>query len=80
MLGFPYTNKFAIKRAKEGLEGSYMSMYTMSFSLAHIFCPLLSFSIIGSFGYQTNWLVTGFYCLLAVTLSYWLGYRIKNKL
>lgn len=80
MLGFPYTNKFAIKRAKEGLEGSYMAMYSVSFSLAHIFCPLLSFSIIETYGYQSNWLITGCYCLLAVALSYWLNNRIKNKL
>jgi predicted MFS family arabinose efflux permease len=80
MLGFPYTNKFALKRAKEGLEGSYMAMYTVSFSLAHIFCPLLSFSIIGQYGYQINWLITGSYCLIAVFLSYWLNHRIKNKL
>lgn len=80
MLGFPYTNKFALKRAKDGLEGSYMAMYTISFSLAHIFCPLLSFSIIGAYGYQENWLVTGGYCLIAVVLSFWLHKRTKNEL
>ena len=79
MLGFPYTNKFAIKRSKDGFEGSYMAMYTISFSLAHIFCPLLSFSIIDTYGYQINWLITGCYCLLAVALSYWLHKRIKNN-
>ena len=79
MLGFPYTNKFALSRAKEGLEGSYMAMYAMSFSLAHIFSPKIGFSIIDLYGYQVNWLVTAGYGLLGVILSYWLFNRVKNE-
>ena len=80
MLGFPYTNRFALGRAKEGLEGSYMAMYAMSFSLAHIFSPKIGLSIIHHYDYQVNWLVTGSYGLLGVLLSYWLHHRIKQNL
>ncbi len=80
MLGFPYTNKFALNRAKDGLEGSYMAMYAMSFSLAHIFSPKISLSVIHHYGYQINWLVTTAYGLLAIVLSYWLHNRIKQNL
>ncbi len=80
MLGFPYTNRFALNRAKEGLEGSYMAMYAMSFSLAHIFSPKIGLSIIHHFGYQINWLVTASYGLFGIILSYWLYNRIKQKL
>ncbi|MBV7268458.1 MFS transporter [Winogradskyella luteola] len=80
MLGFPYTNKFALQRAKEGLEGSYMAMYAMSFSLAHIFSPKFGLDIVDLYGYQVNWLVTGGYGVLAVILSYWLHHRIKQNL
>ncbi|MBC2845586.1 MDR family MFS transporter [Winogradskyella flava] len=80
MLGFPYTNKFALQRAKEGLEGSYMAMYAMSFSLAHIFSPKIGLTVIDYFGYQVNWLVTAGYGLTAVILSYWLHNRIKQNL
>lgn len=79
MLGFPYTNKFVLSRAKEGLEGSYMAMYAMSFSLAHIFSPKIGLSIIYNYGYQVNWLVTAGYGLLAVVLSYWLLIRLKKE-
>jgi predicted MFS family arabinose efflux permease len=79
MLGFPYTNKFALQRAKEGLEGSYMAMYAMSFSLAHIFSPKIGLSIIAHYGYQINWLVTAGYGLLGVILSYWLFNRVKKE-
>ena len=80
MLGFPYTNKFVLKRAKDGLEGSYMAMYTMSFSIAHIFSPKIGLSIIDLYGYQVNWLVTGGYGLLGVILALWLHKRIKQNL
>lgn len=79
MLGFPYTNKFALRRAKEGLEGSYMAMYAMSFSLAHIFSPKISLSIIDIYGYQINWLITAGYGVIAIILSYWLHYRTKQN-
>ncbi|MCC1484491.1 MDR family MFS transporter [Winogradskyella immobilis] len=72
MLGFPYTNKFVLSRAKEGLEGSYMAMYTISFSIAHIFSPKISLSLIYNYGYQVNWLFTAGYGLLGIILSYWL--------
>lgn len=80
MLGFPYTNKFVLKRAKEGLEGSYMAMYAMSFSIAHIFSPKIGLSMIDLYGYQVNWLVTGAYGLLGVLLSLLLHKRIKQGL
>ena len=80
MLGFPYSNTFALKRAKEGFEGSYMSFYAMSFSLAIIFSPKIGLSIVDSYGYQINWLVTGGFGGISVLLSFWLNKRIKNNL
>ncbi len=42
MISFPFTNTFAMSRAKKGYEGSYMAWYSISFSIAHIICPILS--------------------------------------
>jgi len=80
MLGFPYTNAFAIKRAKEGFEGSYMALYVMSFSLAHIFSSKIGLTVVAKYGYQINWLVTALYVVIAVLLSLWLNKRVKNNL
>jgi predicted MFS family arabinose efflux permease len=80
MLGFPYTNKFALNRAKEGFEGSYMALYSVSFSLAHIFGAKIGLDVIDAYGYQANWLLTGTYGALGVLLSLWLQRRIKKKL
>ena len=80
MLGFPYTNAYAIKRAKEGHEGSYMALYAMAFAFAHMLSPIIGLNIIEDYGYQINWLVTGSYCALAVVLSLWLHKRAKLNL
>ena len=80
MIGFPYTNAFALSRAKKGSEGSYMALYTMSFALAFIVGPKIGMDIIENYGYTINWIITGSYSLIAVILSIWLQKRIKNNL
>ena len=78
MIGFPYTNSYAIKRAKEGYEGSYMALYAMAFSLAHIFSSKTGLEIVANFGHQVNWFVTGTYGIIAMFLSIWLHNRTKK--
>jgi len=78
MIAFPFTNTFAINRAKKGYEGSYMAWYSISFSFAHILCPVLSFAIIENLGYRTNWIITAIYGFIAMILSLWL-YSILKK-
>ncbi|MFK7748103.1 MAG: MDR family MFS transporter [Kordia sp.] len=80
MIGFPYTNKFAVNRAKEGYEGSYMALYAMAFSVAHIFSPKIGLEIVGKYGYQINWLVTGMYGVIAILLALWLHKRTQKGL
>ena len=79
MISFPFTNTFAMNRAKKGQEGIYMAWYSISFSFAHIICPILSFSIIEQFGYNTNWTFAAIYGLLAMALSVWLYQSLKKK-
>ncbi len=79
MISFPFTNTFAMNQAKKGYEGKYMAWYSISFSFAHILCPILSFAIIDKFGYKTNWSLTAIYGLIAMLLSVWLYRILKNK-
>ena len=69
MLGFPYTNWFAMKRAKPGMEGSYMALYTMSFSVAHILSAKIGLGVIEKYGYATNWVLMILLCILAIGLT-----------
>ncbi len=79
MIGFPYTNAFAMKRAKIGNEGRYMALYTMSFSMAHIVSAKLGLDIIAKYGYNVNFIVVGVFGIIAVILSIWLRNIILNE-
>ena len=79
MIGFPYTNAFAMQRAKSGNIGRYMAFYTMSFSLAHILGPKLGLDIVSMFGYQVNFAMVSLFGLLAIVLSLWLQKVVKKE-
>ncbi|MFK8059410.1 MAG: MFS transporter, partial [Polaribacter sp.] len=37
MIGLPFSNSFAMDRAKNGNQGEYMALYSMAFAFSHIF-------------------------------------------
>ena len=77
MLAFPFTNNFAMLRAPEGKEGKYLALYTMAFSLAHIFSAKTGMEVIDQFGYAANWYLMGVLGVMAVILMLWLRRRLK---
>ncbi len=79
IIAFPFTNTFAIKRAKNGNEGRYMGLYTMTFSLAHILCPMISLNLIERTNFYTNWWLVSGIGLIAILCSYWLVKGIKKE-
>ncbi|MBC9796215.1 MDR family MFS transporter [Sinomicrobium weinanense] len=80
MLGFPYTNAFAMSRASKGREGRYMALYTMSFSLAHIWSAKTGMEIIDRWGYNANWFFMGSLGLIAVACSILLRNMINKEI
>jgi len=79
MLAFPFTNSFAMTKAVKGKEGLYMALYAMAFSLAHIFSAKTGMEIVDRFGFDANWYLMGFLCLIAVLLSIWLRSLLRMK-
>lgn len=76
MISFPFSNKFALDRSKLGRQGAYMGIYTMSFSVAHIFGHNSGMQITALFGFQTTWLF-----LIGLTFVAWfLLYTVKKLL
>jgi MFS family permease len=80
MVGFPYTNAFAMKRAKAGNEGRYMALYTMAFSLAHIISPKLGLDVVAKYGYQSNFILISLIAFVAILLSVWLKKELAKKM
>jgi predicted MFS family arabinose efflux permease len=79
ILTFPFSNAFALSRAPRGLEGRYMALYTMSFSLAHIVSSKVGFGIIDGPGYQTNWLFMACIGVIATLCCVWIKRALSNE-
>lgn len=63
MIAFPFSNAFAMDRAKKGKQGEYLAMYVMSFSIAHVFGHNVGLRLIDLYGYNNTWnimIVLGF--------------------
>ena len=79
MFAFPFSNSFAMSRAPKGHEGRYMAIFTMTYSMAHIFSAKSGMTIIDHFGYQANWLFMGTLGFISVLLGLLVYKLIKNK-
>ena len=75
MIAFPFSNKFALDRSKLGRQGAYMAIYSMSFSVAHIFGHNSGMQITEAYGFQATW-----YFLLGLTLVAWLLLHIAQRM
>jgi predicted MFS family arabinose efflux permease len=74
MFVMPFSTNFVFDYATKGSGGSYMGMYTISYSLANIIAPLLGTQVIALWGYNTHWAVTG-----ALALVSWVGFWLLEK-
>lgn len=79
MMSFPCFNSVALSRAPKGQHGKYMGIFTMSFSIGHIFSSKIGMDIIENYGYVTNWFVMGCVGLLGVILLYIMDKMIQKE-
>lgn len=76
MIAFPFSNAFAVDRAKKGNQGEYMALYSMSFSIAHIFGHNAGLQMTAFLGFDNTWyIITGIAAICALIL-----FVLKEKL
>ena len=68
MIAFPFSNAFAMDRAKRGNQGEYMALYSIAFSISHVFAHNSGMRSISNFGYDFTWYGVTFICLLGILL------------
>lgn len=79
MIAFPFSNAFTIDRAKKGNQGEYMALYSISFSIAHIFGHNAGMQMAAHLGYVNTWyIVTGIAVICALIL-FFLNRRLKRQ-
>lgn len=72
MLGFPFSNAYALERSKRGNQGSFMAMYSMSFSVAHILGPNIGMQFSAKYGYEATWYLMGAIGMVVCFIFLWL--------
>lgn len=79
MIAFPFSNAFAMDRAKQGKQGEYLSMYVMAFSIAHIFGHNAGLRLVDNFGYDNTWYIMIFLGAIGIFLLYYLKQKLATK-
>jgi predicted MFS family arabinose efflux permease len=55
MIAFPFSNAFALQRARRGNPGEYMALYSIGFAIAHILGHNTGMQFVARFGYNFTW-------------------------
>jgi predicted MFS family arabinose efflux permease len=79
MLGFPYSNAFAMKRAQKGSEGRYMALYSMAFAAAHVVSPKIGMDVVARYGYFFNFMVITCLSSLSIILAIRLHLMVNKE-
>ena len=80
MIAFPFSNSFALGRAERGKQGSYMALYSIAFSLSHIFGHNSGMQLISKFDYFFTWNVMIALTVIACGLLLYLRYLLKKEI
>ncbi len=79
MIAFPFSNAFAMQRAKRGNQGEYMALYTISFSIAHIFGHNAGLQMVDRLGFDITWYIMTGLGLVCMSLLYYLKVYMKSQ-
>lgn len=70
IFAMPFMATFVVDRSNERNRGSYMGLYTISFSVALIIAPFLGSRVIAHLGFDILWWGTGIISLITATGFY----------
>jgi predicted MFS family arabinose efflux permease len=79
MIAFPFSNAFAMDRAKKGNQGEYMALYSISFSIAHIFGHNAGMRMVDNLGFNNTWYIVTILAALCVFLLFILSQYLNIK-
>lgn len=77
MIGFPFSNSLALEMAPKGRKGSYMGLYSMSFSVAHLIGHNGGMNLVNTFGYFKTWILFALFLVLIGGITIWLFFLLK---
>jgi predicted MFS family arabinose efflux permease len=78
MLAMPFMNTFTIERSTPSTRGQYTALYSMTYSLAHVFAPTIGAQVAANWGFHGLWWVLAGMSGGAVFGFWWLGKRVVD--
>lgn len=79
MIAFPFSNSFALNRSDGKKRGSYMALYSIAFSVSHIFGHNTGMQLIANFGFDFTWYTMLFLAIFACLLLLILQNLLKKE-
>lgn len=79
MIGSPFSSALALDMAPKGRKGSYMGLFSMSFSFSHIIGHNAVLNSIHNYGYNITWVILFLVLLIAGLLTLYLLKRLKES-
>lgn len=78
ILAMPFMSTVIVKNSVESNRGAYMGLYSLSFSVAHVFSPFLGTLTVEHFGFETLWWATGMISIIVAMGLYFLMKTMKT--
>ena len=78
MIGSPFSNALALEMAPKGRKGSYMGLYSMSFSISHIVGHNAGMNLVDGVGFNSTWYLM-FAFLAIICLATWWLHKLMRK-
>jgi len=79
MIAFPFSNAFALQRAKRGNQGEYMALYSIAFAIAHILGHNTGMQFVDRFGFDFTWYATTGLMAICIFILLFLKRRMALK-
>jgi len=79
MVGSPFSNALALEMAPKGRKGSYMGIYSMSFSLSHVIGHNGGMNMVNTIGFTNTWNTIFIVLVFVAVLTYVLHIKIKKS-
>lgn len=77
IIAFPFSNAFALERAKRGNQGEYMALYSIAFGIAQTFGHNTSMQLVDEFGFEFTWYASSILMIICILFLIALKQRMK---
>lgn len=77
IVAFPFANSFALDRSKNGKTGQYMALFSIAFSISHIFGHNAGFQLVKRIDFYWTWWIIATVSVITSAILYWVYKKVE---